>query len=123
MVLTPRISALACGSLAALTWGLTGTFIKLLPDFTTLEILTIRLLVALTAALSIFLIRRSLLQEFLTLIRQPSGLLLSSLMVFYYLFAVRAFQLAPVSDVVLIVGLSPIIGLGVNSLPYPKASK
>jgi drug/metabolite transporter (DMT)-like permease len=36
-------------------------------------------------------------------------------MVFYYLFAVRAFQLAPVSDVVLIVGLSPLIGLGVKA--------
>ena len=37
-------------------------------------------------------------------------------MVLYYLFAVRAFQLAPVSDVVLVVGLSPLIGLVVKAL-------
>ena len=105
--------ALAWGCLAALTWGLTGTFIKLLPSFTTLEVLSIRIGIAFSLTLAIFAVRPSLLSASLKLIRQPVGILLSSLMVFYYLFAVRAFQLAPVSDVALIVGLSPMIGLAV----------
>lgn len=106
-----RTPAIAWGCLAALTWGLTGTFIKLLPSFTTIEVLSIRILIALSATLIIFLVRPSLRSESLTLIRKPSGVLLSSLMVLYYLFAVRAFQLAPVSDVTLMVGLSPMMGL------------
>ncbi|WP_072032442.1 DMT family transporter [Fischerella sp. PCC 9605] len=106
-----RTLALGSGCLAALGWGLTGTFVKLLTNLTTFEVLSIRLLVAFLTTLPIFLIHRQLLSDFLALVRKPIGLLLSSLMMFYYLFAVRAFQLAPVSDVVLIVGLSPIIGL------------
>ena len=111
MISSSRTPAIAWGCLAAFTWGLTGTFIKLLPSFTTLEVLSIRILIALSATLIIFLARPSLLAESLALIRKPSGALLSSLMVLYYLFAVRAFQLAPVSDVTLMVGLSPLVGL------------
>ncbi len=115
-----QTSALAWGCVAALTWGLTGTFIKLLPSFTTIEVLSIRLGIAFFLTLVIFTVRPSLLSASLTLIRQPVGILLSSLMVFYYLFAVRAFQLAPVSDVTLIVGLSPIIGLAFKALTGKK---
>ncbi|MBE9101275.1 DMT family transporter [Vacuolonema iberomarrocanum] len=110
-----RNSALFAGCLAALGWGLTGTFVKLLPDFTTLEVLSLRLGVAFLVTLPIFLTNRLLRMQFFELIRTPLGLGLSSLMVFYYLFAVRAFQLAPVSDVVLVVGLSPLIGLAVKA--------
>ena len=115
MASSTRTSALISGCLAALGWGLTGTFIKLLPDFTTLEILALRLVVAFLTTLPIFLTSPQLRTQFLKLIRTPIGLSLSILMVFYYLFAVRAFQLAPVSDVVLVVGLSPLIGLGVKA--------
>ncbi|MGB7248231.1 MAG: DMT family transporter [Phormidesmis sp.] len=111
-----RVPALSWGCLAALAWGLTGTFIKLLPDFTTLEVLSIRILVALVITLAIFLIRPSLCSQSLIVLRRPIGILLASLMVFYYLFAVRAFQLAPVGDVALIVGLSPILGLTVKAV-------
>ncbi len=111
MISTSRTPAIAGGCLAAFAWGLTGTFIKLLPGFTTVEILSIRILIALSATLIVFVARPSLLSQSLALIRNPSGVLLSSLMVLYYLFAVRAFQLAPVSDVTLMVGLSPMIGL------------
>lgn len=115
MAHTPsRMPAIAWGCLAALTWGLTGTFIKLLPSFSTVEILAIRTLLSLAVTLVIFLFRPALLSESLALLRRPVGILLSSLMLFYYLFAVRAFQLAPVSDVALVVGLSPIIGLAVK---------
>ena len=111
---TPRVSAIAWGCLAAFTWGLTGTFIKLLPDFSTVEILAIRTLLSLAVTLLIFLFQPRLLTESIALVRRPVGVLLASRMLFYYLFAVRAFQLAPVSDVALIVGLSPIIGLAVK---------
>lgn len=115
MAHTPsRVPAIAWGCLAAFTWGLTGTFIKLLPSFSTVEILAIRTLLSLAITLVIFLFRPALWSESLSLLRRPVGLLLSSLMLFYYLFAVRAFQLAPVSDVALVVGLSPIIGLAVK---------
>ena len=121
MLHSSRPLALASGCIAALGWALTGTFVKLLPDFTTLEVLSIRLLVAFFATIPIFLILRPLWSEFLALVRTPIGCLLSSLMVLYYLFAVRAFQLAPVSDVVLVVGLSPLIGLVVKALLRPVA--
>ncbi len=113
---TSRTPALALGSVAALAWGLTGTFIKLLPTFTTIEVLSTRIFISLAVTLVIFIVRPSLWSESLALIRQPVGILLASLMVFYYLFAVRAFQLAPVSDVALVVGLSPIIGLAVKGV-------
>jgi drug/metabolite transporter (DMT)-like permease len=106
-----RTLALSSGCLAALGWGLTGTFIKLLPQFSTFEILAIRLVMSFIALSPILLIRRSLYSQLKILIRKPIVILLSSLMVFYYLFAVRAFQLAPVSDVVLVVGLSPLLGV------------
>lgn len=112
---TSRAQALAGGALAALTWGLTGTFIKLLPTFTTIEILSMRIFVALAVTLMIFLVQPSLRDQSLWLIRQPVGILISSLMVLYYLFAVRAFQLAPVSDVALVVGLSPMIGIALKA--------
>lgn len=114
--LKSRYFALLCGCFAALTWGLTGTFIKLLPTFSTVEILTVRLVVALGAMIPLLTLRRSAWPELVKFVRQPIGLLLSSLMVFYYLFAVRAFQLAPVSDVVLIVGLSPLMGLAAKAI-------
>jgi drug/metabolite transporter, DME family len=110
-----RMPALVSGCFAALGWGLTGTFVKLLPGFTTLEVLALRLVVAFLLTFPILLTNRPLRTQFLTLIRTPIGLGLSSLMVFYYWFAVRAFQLAPVSDVVLIIGLSPLIGLAVKA--------
>ncbi|WP_040695263.1 DMT family transporter [Nodosilinea nodulosa] len=115
MPLPSRTSALLSGCLAALGWGLTGTFIKLMPGFSTLEVLAIRLLVALLITLPVLAINASLRTQVFALMRTRMGLSLSSLMVFYYLFAVRAFQLAPVSDVVLIVGLSPLIGLAVKA--------
>jgi len=80
-----------------LGWGLTGTFGELLPHFTTFEVLSIRLWSHFFAGTPIF-------PDFIVPFGQgifsfgsmPIGFLLSSLM-FYYLFAVRAFQLAPVS--------------------------
>jgi drug/metabolite transporter, DME family len=117
-----RALALSSGCLAALGWGLTGTFIKLLPQFTTLEVLAIRLIVAFVTTLPILVLRPSLGMELRCLMRQPLAIALSSLMVFYYLFAVRAFQLAPVSDVVLVVGLSPLLGLAAKlALRQPLA--
>ncbi len=109
-----RAYAIASGCLSALGWGITGSFVKLLPDFTTLEVLALRLAIACGVTGPVFLANDSLRAEFLSLMRSPPGLSLSSLMVLYYLFAVRAFQLAPVSDVVLIVGLSPLMGLGLK---------
>ncbi|MBE9181601.1 DMT family transporter [Oculatella sp. LEGE 06141] len=109
-----RTLALTSGCFAALGWGLTGILIKLMPQFTTLEVLSIRLVVAFLVMFPIFLLRRSLRSDLCLLMGKPLALVLSSLMVLYYLFAVRAFQLAPVSDVVLMVGLSPLLGLAVK---------
>lgn len=109
-----RTLALSSGCCAAMGWGLTGTFIKLMPEFTTLEILSVRLVIAFLVTSPILILHHSLRSELRMLISKPMTILLSSLMVFYYLFAVRAFQLAPVSDVVLVVGLSPLLGLAVK---------
>ncbi len=118
-----RKTALAVGGVAALTWGLTGTFIKLLPNFTTIEVLTLRILTALVLALCLCATNPRLLTQAYKLVRQPLGILLASLMVFYYLFAVRAFQLAPVSDVALTVGLSPILGLAFRAITGKPLTK
>jgi drug/metabolite transporter (DMT)-like permease len=107
----PRLLPLGSGCLAALGWGLTGTFIKLMPQFSTLDVLSIRLGLAGLVMLPILAMRRPLWSDLRMLLRDPLTVLLSSLMVLYYLFAVRAFQLAPVGDVVLVVGLSPLLGL------------
>lgn len=111
MSATPRLLPLGSGGLAALGWGLTGTFIKLMPQFSTLDVLAMRLGIAGLVVLPILAMRRPLWSDLRVLLRDPLTVLLSSLMVFYYLFAVRAFQLAPVGDVVLVVGLSPLLGL------------
>lgn len=116
MASTSRTLVIALGCVAALAWGLTGAFIKLLPNFTTIEVLSIRIVISLLVTLAIFVVRPSLWSDSIALVQQPIGILLASLMVFYYLFAVRAFQLAPVSDVALVVGLSPIIGLVVKGV-------
>lgn len=118
-----RSTALAVGGVAALTWGLTGTFIKLLPAFTAIEVLALRIMTALALALCLCLVKPQLLTKAYKLVRQPLGILLSSLMVFYYLFAVRAFQLAPVSDVALVVGLSPILGLTFKAITGKPLSR
>ncbi|MEM8504677.1 MAG: DMT family transporter [Cyanobacteria bacterium P01_D01_bin.1] len=123
MANSSRTTALAVGGIAALTWGLTGTFIKLLPEFTTLEVLALRISIALVSALCLCLVKPRILTQAYKLVRQPLGILLASLMVLYYLFAVRAFQLAPVSDVTLVVGLSPILGLGFKATTGKPLSK
>lgn len=115
MLGSTRFFALGSGCFAALGWAFTGILIKQLPQFTTLEVLSMRLLVAFAVMLPAVLLWRSLRSTLRALIGKPTVCLLSSLMVFYYLFAVRAFQLAPVSDVVLIVGLSPLLGLAVKA--------
>lgn len=122
MLQSLHLSALIFGCLAALGWGLTGTFVKLLPNFTTLEVLWLRSVVAFLVTAPILAIDRPMRTQFLTLIRTPIGLSLSSLMVCYYLFAVRAFQLAPVSDVVLVIGLAPSIGLVVKAAMHKPVS-
>ncbi|PSR18380.1 hypothetical protein C8255_07590 [filamentous cyanobacterium CCP3] len=107
----PRLLPVSSGCLAALGWGLTGTFIKLMPQFSTLEVLSMRLGIAGLVMLPMLIVRRPLWSDLRMLLKDPLTVLLSSLMVLYYLFAVRAFQLAPVGDVVLVVGLSPLLGL------------
>ncbi|MGG6239872.1 DMT family transporter [Nodosilinea sp. AN01ver1] len=112
---SPRLLPLGSGCLAALGWGLTGTFIKLMPQFSTLEVLSMRLGIAGLVMLPILVVRRPLWSDLRMLLKDPLTVLLSSLMVLYYLFAVRAFQLAPVGDVVLVVGLSPLLGLAAKA--------
>ncbi|PSN10669.1 hypothetical protein C7293_27205 [filamentous cyanobacterium CCT1] len=112
---SPRLLPLGSGCLAALGWGLTGTFIKLMPQFSTLEVLAMRLGIAGLVMLPVLIMRRPLWSDLRMLLKDPLTVLLSSLMVLYYLFAVRAFQLAPVGDVVLVVGLSPLLGLAAKA--------
>ncbi|MGB5971833.1 MAG: DMT family transporter [Nodosilinea sp.] len=107
----PRFLPFSSGCLAAAGWGLTGTFIKLMPQFSTLDVLSIRLGTAGLVMLPMLAMRPALWSDLRVLLRTRSAMLLASLMVLYYVFAVRAFQLAPVSDVVLVVGLSPLLGL------------
>ena len=72
MVGSTRILALGSGCLAALGWGFTGILIKLMPQFTTLEILAIRLVVALLVMVPVLLVSPGLRSSVQTLIVKPT---------------------------------------------------
>jgi drug/metabolite transporter, DME family len=74
MVASTRTLALGSGCFAALGWGFTGILVKLMPEFTTLEILCVRLAVAFFVMLPAVLISRSLRSTLRILIGKPSVL-------------------------------------------------
>lgn len=100
---------LVAAFVAPVAWGLTGIFIRLLHGLPPMTIVVGRLLVA-SAALGLVLV-----------LRRPrrAGLRWSwsSLaMAGYYVLATEAFARAPVVEVTLLVGMAPVLALGVHRL-------
>ncbi len=110
--------ALAFGT--ALTWGMAGIFIRLLP-FPGLFITGLRLLIALVGLTPILILRRHKLAfaDF----QRGSMYFLAALMITYYLTAVLAFQMAPVAEVALLIAASPLLVLGTNTLRGIRVSR
>lgn len=109
----PDRLGLAYAFTAALAWGLTGIFVRLLDGLSPSLIVLARMTVALIA-FSPFVLRD--VRGFLAALRTPLGLLMG----LYYILATEAFTRAPVAEVTLIVGLSPIVALGLDRLAGAK---
>ncbi|SDK97769.1 Threonine/homoserine efflux transporter RhtA [Catalinimonas alkaloidigena] len=99
----------------AVTWGLTGVWVKLLPGVSLLGVVTGRLFVALLVMLPLWLWQRR--QSFYPQhanLRLTWGL--SLMMVFYYGLAVVAFQAAPVAEATLLINSSPLFAVAYQLL-------
>ena len=96
--------------LTALGWGMAGVFIKLLPNFSALSIVSIRLTLALVITILILLFQNS----FFTQIKELRHLkvwILSLIMLACYTFGTIAFQIAPVSEVTLLMTTAPVFAI------------
>jgi drug/metabolite transporter (DMT)-like permease len=109
------VGGLAAAATTALTWGLVGTLVRLLPALTPLELVAGRLLFALAAALPA-LAAPPLRAQLRDAARRPTAWALAALMSAYYLLAVAAFRLAPVADVALLLATAPLCALGLRRL-------
>lgn len=105
----PDSAALAVGLVAPLTWGMTGVFVRLVHGVPILQIVALRLLVA-VFLLSPWALRRR--HRFPDALRSP----LAAAMGAYYIFATEAFARAPVVEVTLLVGSAPVIAVGLEYL-------
>lgn len=103
----PDQLGLASAFTAALAWGLTGIFVRLLDGLSPSLIVLARMSIALIA-FSPFVLRDP--KGFLAALRTPLGLFMG----LYYILATEAFTRAPVAEVTLIVGLSPIVALALD---------
>ncbi len=99
-------SSIALVVLAAATWSLAGVWVQLLPDVSMPMIVAGRLALSFVALAPFVWWRRASLR----LTGAAWGLAL--LMVGYYVFAVSAFQLAPVAEGTLFVNSSPLFAVG-----------
>jgi DME family drug/metabolite transporter len=99
--------AILVALLAPLTWGLTGTFVRLLGDIDPLTIVVGRLVVA-AVALAPILITHGEPIAWTSLSRPATA------MAAYYILATEAFARAPVVEVTLLIGTAPIVTLGID---------
>ena len=104
----PGISAIL---LTAITWGLTGIFIRWLDGLSATAITSGRLFIALVIVVPFLLFSRASRASFRTDLFNPWAWILSSLLTMYYIAAVTAFQAAPVADVALLISSSPLFVL------------
>ena len=109
-------SAILAAGLAAVTWGASGVFVRLLPPVSPVGITAGRFVGALIVALPIIAIssaKRSHLKEAL---KSPVAFALASLLTGYYLLATAAFQLAPVAEVALLLSTPPLFVLALRRI-------
>jgi drug/metabolite transporter (DMT)-like permease len=96
---------LTAGLIAALSWGMTGTFVHLVTTASPGMITVCRLVVSALVLSAVAALRRNE-------ARRPAAPWLAvAAMAAYYVFATEAFTRAPVVEVTLLVGSSPIIAV------------
>ena len=100
---------LVAALVAPVAWGLTGVFIRLLHGMAPMTIVVGRLLVASVALGVVLVLRRPRLTR---LRRSWSSLAMAG----YYVLATEAFARAPVVEVTLLVGMAPVLALGIDRL-------
>jgi drug/metabolite transporter, DME family len=100
---------LAAALVAPVAWGFTGIFIRLLHGLPPMTIVVGRLLVA-SVALGIVLVLRR--PEYARLRWSWPSLAMAG----YYVLATEAFVRAPVVEVTLLVGMAPVLALGIDRL-------
>jgi DME family drug/metabolite transporter len=100
---------LAAALIAPLTWGLTGTLVRLLGDLPSMTIVVGRLVAGATV-LTLLLVMRGWSSAQIRL-SWPAVMMAA-----YYVLATEAFARAPVVEVTLLIGIAPVIALGIEHL-------
>jgi drug/metabolite transporter (DMT)-like permease len=100
---------LAAALIAPLTWGLTGALVRLLGDLSSMAIVAGRLATGATA-LTLLMVMRGWSTAQIRL-SWPA-----IMMAAYYVLATEAFARAPVVEVTLLIGIAPVIALGIEHL-------
>ena len=100
--------ALIIIGMTTLLWGFTGIFIRLLPEFPPLTVTAGRIIAAMLFLLPILIITRKNRQAFKATIKRPIAYFLALHFVAYYLLSTGGFQMAPIAEVALLVGTSPV---------------
>ncbi|PWQ93380.1 DMT family transporter [Leucothrix arctica] len=102
------INALIIVGMTTLLWGFTGVFIRLLPDYPPLTVTAGRIIAAMLFLLPILVFTSKNRRAFKNTIKRPIAYLLALHFVVYYLLSTIAFQIAPIAEVALLVGTSPV---------------
>ncbi len=97
----------------AMTWGLTGVFVHLLPRIHPATITAARLLIALAAALVPSLLFRLPKGRCKSTLVRPESYVLATLLAGYYLLATTAFQMAPVAEIALLLSTPPLFVIAI----------
>lgn len=92
----------------AASWGMTGVFVRFLSDFSVAAIVAGRLLCALAVIGPIVLWSQRCRSALVADVGKLATWTLGGLLFLYYCAAVAAFELAPVSDVALLISTSPL---------------
>jgi drug/metabolite transporter, DME family len=100
---------LAAALIAPLTWGLTGALVRLLGDLSSMTIVAGRLAAGATALTLLMVVRGWSTAQ----IRLSWPAIM---MAAYYVLATEAFARAPVVEVTLLIGIAPVIALGIEHL-------
>ncbi|RVU86050.1 DMT family transporter [Leucothrix sargassi] len=102
------INALIIVAMTTLLWGFPGVFIRLLPDLPPLTVTAGRIIAAMLFLLPLLLLTPKSRRAFKATLKRPIAYLLAMHFVVYYLFSTGGFQMAPIAEVALLVGTSPM---------------
>lgn len=97
------------GIVSAVGWSMTGIFVKLLPEFSSWALVSLRSFVALAATVAFLIFSKKV--NFSQVFKSIANWWFALLMVGYYVTAVAAYQLTTVAEVALLLNTSPVFAL------------